>query len=183
MPKRNSGLLERKLTMKTNRKLYVYAQLAIIACLALTAASPLFAAENFLYADTTAALSYSTFVGMTPIPGLSLTLPAANAVYNTAVVTLNMPNLYLNQPTSKTPMSAVLQLVAPFTPQGLLSVTGSIGCDTSGIGTSATKPITIVVAVPLGSISQLVEAEWASNGSSTVNTNTFASLSAILVRQ
>ena len=138
--------------MKTNRQLYVSAQLAILACLALTAASSLFAADNFLYVDTTAALSYTTFVGPTPIPGLSLTLPAASTAYNTAVVTLNMPNLYLDQPTSKTPMSAVLELVAPSSPQGLISVTGSIGCDTSGIGTSATKPITIVIAVPLGTV-------------------------------
>jgi hypothetical protein len=170
--------------MKTiNRKLYVSAQLAILACLALTAAAPLFAAENFLYADTTATLSYTTFVGPTPIPGLELSLPAASTAFNTAVVTLNMPNLYLNEPTSKTPMSAILQLVAPSTPQGLLSVTGSIGCDTSGISTSGTKPITIVIAVPLGTVSQTVTAEWASNGSSTVNTTTFASLSAILVRR
>jgi hypothetical protein len=169
--------------MKTNHKLYVSAQLAILACLALTVGSPLFAAGNFLYVDTTATLSYTTYVGPTPIDGLSLTLPAASTAYNTALVTLNMPNLYLDKPTSKTPMSAVLQLVAPFAPGGLLSVTGSIGCDTSGIGTSATKPITIVIAVPLGTVSQPVDAEWASNGSSTVYTTTFASLSAILVRQ
>jgi hypothetical protein len=167
--------------MKTNRRLSLSAPLAMLACLALNAALPLCAAENFLYADTTAALSYTTFVGTTPIPGLSLNLPAASTAYNTAVVTLSMPNLYLNQPTSKTPMSATLQLIAPFAPQGLVAAVGNIGCDTSGISTSGTKPITIVVAIPLGSAGQPVTAEWASNGSSTVNTNTFASLSAVLV--
>jgi hypothetical protein len=169
--------------MKTNRKRYISALLALLACLAITAATPLSAAENFLYADTTATLSYTTFVGPTPIAGLGLNLPAASTAYNTAVVTLNMPNLYMNQPTSRTPMSATLQLVAPFSPQGVISATGEIGCDTTGISTSARKPMTIVIAVPLGTVSQPVTAEWASNGSSTVNTDTFASLSAILVRQ
>jgi hypothetical protein len=169
--------------MKTNRKLYVSAQLAMVACLALTAASPLVAADNFLYADTTAVLSYTTFVGLTPIPGLSLNLPAASKEFNTAVVTLNMPNLYMNHPTAKTPMSATFQVVAPMAPTGLLTATGEIGCDTIGIATSAKKVMTIVVAVPLGTAAQSVMAEWASNGSSTVNTDTFASLSAILVRQ
>jgi len=169
--------------MKTNRKRNVPAQLAMLACCAFTAVSPLAAAENFLYIDSTATSSYTTFVGATPIPGLELNLPAATAAYNTAVVTLNMPNLYLSQPTSKTtPMSAGLQVVAPFSPSGLISASGSIGCDTGGIATSAKKPITIVVAVPLGSVSQLVEAEWSSLGG-TVTTDTFASLSAILVRQ
>ena len=167
--------------MKTNGQLYVSAQIAILACLALTAASPLCAAANFLSAETTAPLSYTTFVGLTPIPGLSLDLPAASTAYNTAVVTLSMPNLYLNQPTSNIPMSATLELVAPFAPRGLVSATGGIGCDTSGISNSAPKPITIVVAVPLGSASQPVTAEWAGNGSSTVNTNFHASLSAVLV--
>lgn len=169
--------------MKTNRKLYISAPLAIFACLALTPASALFAADNFLYVDTTATLSYTTYVGPTPIPGLELTLPAASTAYNAAVVTLNMPNLYMNQPTARTPMSATLQVIAPSSPQGLVSATGEIGCDTTNISTSAKKPITIVVAVPLGTVAQPVTAEWASNGSSTVNTETFASLSAILVRQ
>src|ERR1700722_3856144 len=169
--------------MKTNCKLYVSAQLAILACLALTAASPLLAAGDLLYVDTTAPLSYTTFVRPTPIPGLSLNLPAASKQFNTALVTLNMPNLYMNQPTAKNPMSATFQVVAPFAPGGLITATGEIGCDTTGIGTSAKKLMTIVVAVPLGTVAQAVTAEWASNGSSTVNTDTFASLSAVLVRQ
>jgi hypothetical protein len=169
--------------MHMNRKLSASALLAMLACLALTAASPLVAAGNFLYAETTAASSYTTFVGPTPIPGLGLTLPAASTAFNTAVVTLNMPNLYMNQPTSRTPMTALLQLVAPFSPAGVVSAIGYIGCDTSGISTSAVKPITIVISVPLGAFTQPVNVEWASNGSSTVNNNTFASMSAILVRQ
>jgi hypothetical protein len=37
--------------------------------------------------------------------------------------------------------------------------------------------------VPLGTTTQLVEGEWESNGTSTVTTSTFASLSAVLVKQ
>src|ERR1700677_367624 len=129
--------------MKTNRKLHISAQLAILACLALTAASPLFAAGDFLYVDTTATLSYTTFVGPTPIPGLGLTLPAAGTTFNAAVVTLNMPNLYLSEPTSRTtPMGAQIQVVAPLSPQGVISAFGGIGCDTADVSVSGKKPLT-----------------------------------------
>jgi hypothetical protein len=166
----------------TNRKLHLSAHLAIVASLALNEAA-LSAADNFLYVDTAATLSNSMYFAPVPITGLILNLPAASTAYNTAVVTLNMPNLFLSQPTSKTPMGATLQVVAPFSPAGVVSAFGGIGCDTTGIGTSAKKPLTIVIAVPLGSFSQPVEAEWGTNGSSTVSTETFASLSAVLVRQ
>ncbi len=174
---------ERKFTLNRTRKRYVFARLAILACLAPIAAAPLAAAGNFLYIDTTATLSYTTFVGPTPIPGLSLNLPAATTAFNTAVVTLSMPNLYLSQPTSRTDsMSADIQVVAPFSPAGVISAFGGIGCDTPTVRVSGKKPITIVIKVPLGTSSQFVEGEWdSSNG--TVNTDTFASLSAILVRE
>jgi hypothetical protein len=44
------------------------------------------------------------------------------------------------------------------------------------------KPLTIVLKVPLGTTSQPAEAEWSSNDG-TVNTEEFASISAILVRE
>jgi hypothetical protein len=80
-------------------------------------------------------------------------------------------------------MAAMIEILAPFSPMGLLSAVGGIGCDSTGIRVSGTKPLTIVVKVPLGSTSQLVEAEWARNGTSTVTTQTFASLSAVLVKE
>jgi len=169
--------------MTMNRKRYVSAQLAMFVSLALTATAPLSAAGNFLYVDTTAAMSNNSIPPI-PVGGLTLTLPAAAAAYNTAVVTLNMPNLYLNQPTGKsTPMSATISIIAPFSPQGIVQAIGGIGCDTAGINSSARKPMTIVLKVPLGAAGQAVMAEWATNGFSTVNTDTFASMSAILVKE
>jgi hypothetical protein len=169
--------------MRTNRAKYVITQLVLTLAITLSSTSSLFAGD-FLYAETTATLSYSTYIGPIPITGLSLNLPAASSNFNTAVVTLNMPNLFLSHPTSKTiPMAATFQIVAPFSPQGLLEASGGIGCDTTTVKVSGIKPLTMVFKVPLGATSQLVEAEWASNGTSTVTTQTFASLSAILVKQ
>jgi hypothetical protein len=156
--------------------------LSAFALVALTAAAPRsgFAAEA-LYAQTTTQ-SYTTFIGPIPIDGLSLNLPVATTAYNAAIVTLNLPNLTLSQPTSKTEkMAAQFQIVAPFSPAGLVSASGAIGCDTVGINNSGTKPLTIVLEVPLGTTSQPVEGEWSSTGG-TVTTETFASISAILVR-
>jgi hypothetical protein len=157
--------------------------LSAVALLALTAAAPQFAsAAEALYAQTTTTQSYTTFIGPIPIDGLSLNLPAATTAYNAAIVTLNLPNLTLSQPTSKTEkMAAQFQIVAPFSPAGLVIAIGAIGCDTVGINNSGTKPLTIVLEVPLGSASQAVEGEWSSTGG-TVTTQTFASISAILVR-
>jgi hypothetical protein len=156
---------------------------AAIAVLAISAASGASLPANSVYASTSAALSYSTFVGPIPIDGLSITLPAATAEYNAAIVTLSMPNLYFTNPTSKTiPMSANLQIVAPFAPGGIVSAVGGVGCDSPNVTFSAMKPLTIVLKVPLGTTSQPAEAEWSSNDG-TVNTEEFASISAILVRE
>ena len=136
-----------------------------------------------LYAQTTATQSYTTFVGPIPIDGLSLNLPAATAAFNAAIVTLSMPNLRLTNPTSKTePMSAEIQVVAPFSPAGVVSAFGGIGCDTTGVAISGLKPLTIVIEVPLGTMTQPVEGEWDSTAG-TVSTEQFASISAILVRR
>ena len=114
---------------------------------------------------------------------MSLTLPAASKNFNAAVVTLNMPNLTLSDPTSTgAPLGATLQVVAPFAPGGLVSATSTIGCGTC-TSVPATQNSTIVVKVPLGTVSQLVTSEWSSNGTCTVTTQTFASISAILVKE
>ncbi|HTQ57871.1 MAG TPA: hypothetical protein VMI94_25570 [Bryobacteraceae bacterium] len=168
--------------MNAYRTLFVLAP-AALAMAALGADAPAAAAE-FYYASTTATQSYSTFIGPIPITGLSLTLPAASSHFNAAMVTLNMPNLFLSDNTSTTtPMAAQLSIVAPFSPAGVLIAGGGIGCDNVNVKTSGLKPLTIVLLVPLGANSQPVEGEWNSNGSSTVTTSTFASLSAILVKQ
>jgi len=168
--------------MNTHCKMYFVAQIAIVV-LALTYCAPAFAGD-FLYASTNATLSYTTFIGSIPITGLSLTLPPAGKLFNTAVVTLNMPNLYLSANTSSTvPMAAQISIIAPFSPEGVLVANGGIGCDNVNVKTSGLKPLTIVTRVPLGTASQPVEAEWESNGTSTVTTTTFASISAILVKE
>jgi hypothetical protein len=164
--------------MKSN----VLARLFLAASLVPASAASLGAAE-FFYASTTATQSYSTFVGPVPVSGLSVTLPPASKDFNTAVVTLNMPNLTLSDPTAKgAALSATIQVVAPFAPGGLIAATATIGCDTCK-SVPGTQNATIVVRVPLGTTSQLAEAEWASNGTCTVTTQTFASISAILVKE
>ncbi len=156
---------------------------AAVAVFAVSIVSGAEVPANSLYVSTDADLSYTTFVGPIPVGNLSLTLPASSALYNTAIVTLNMPNLYLSNPTSETAtMSAEISIVAPFAPGGLVAAVGGIGCDAPKVATSGKKPITIVLKVPLGSSSQYAEAEWDSTNG-TVNTDTFASISAILVRE
>src|SRR5579862_6572633 len=98
--------------MKTMKK-YVVARISLAASLAIASMASLNAAE-FFYAQTSATQSYSTFIGPIPVTGLVLTLPAASKDFNAAVVTLNMPNLTLSDPTSKgAPLGATLQIVAP----------------------------------------------------------------------
>ncbi len=166
------------------RHLNGFARIVAVMPAALALTASVCAAGDFVYVDTTATLSYTTLVGPTPIPGLALILPASTSNFNTAVVTLNMPNLFLSEPTSKTiPMAATMQIVAPLTQGGTVVNSGGIGCDNANVTVSGTKPFTLVLKVPLGTVSQPVEAEWFSNGTSTVTTQNYASLSAILVKE
>jgi hypothetical protein len=164
-------------------KTQVLARLVLCSSMAIASTASLGAAE-FYYASTTATLTYSTYIGPIPITGLSFIVPAASADFNTAVVTLSMPNLFLSDQTSKDiPMAAELQIVAPLASSGPLAALGYIGCDSAGVTTSGPKPITLVTRIALGATSQPVEAEWNSNGTSSVTTQYFASLSAILVKE
>ncbi len=159
------------------------ARCAITLALLITAADIAFAQTATAYAELTTTQSYTEFVGPIPIDGLVFGLPAASSSYNVAIVTLSMPNLVLSAPTSKTAlMSALLEIVAPFSPKGVLIAGGSIGCDTPGVSVSGSKPITIVLRVPLGTTAQGVEAEWDSTNG-TVTTQNFASLSAVLSKE
>jgi hypothetical protein len=152
--------------------------------LIIASAAPPFAASNSVYVETRATLSQTGDTGPLPIPGLSIVLPIATAAYNTAIVTLNMPNLYLTHVSSQFPMSAEVQVMSIFSPVGFLFAEGQIGCDTKGINISSKKPLTIVLEIPLSSGgTQNVETEWFSTSGDTVSTDTFASLSAVLVRK
>ncbi len=164
---------------------HISTRLTLIGLITVAAASPGFgAAAKSFYVETRVALSQSGLTGPIPISGLNINLPATSAAYNAAIVTLNMPNLYLTRISGQTgPMSGLAQVVAPFAPEGVVYAEGQIGCDTGGITTSGKKPLSIVLEVPLGSAGQNVEAEWFSTSGDTINTDTFASLSAILVRK
>lgn len=140
-------------------------------------------AADAFYAQTTTTQSYSTFIGPIPISGLSFTIPAASSHFNAALVTLSLPNLFLSDNTSKTiPMAATFQIVGTGL-DGTTVASGGIGCDNVNVTTSGIKPFSMTLLVPLNGDTQMVMAEWASNGTSTVTTQTFASISAILVRQ
>jgi hypothetical protein len=160
--------------MTTNRK-RLFAQLAIVAALALTAAGSLSAQVADLYVSTTSAQSTSeqSFV---PVEGLSFDLPAATAAHKFAIVTLNMPNLYLSGTPSGTLGGEVGVLLSGTTQVA----TGQITADTSGILEEGRKPLTIVVKISLLSGVQSVQAVWTGVRNSTINTDTFSSMSAIL---
>ena len=141
-------------------------------------------AANGFYRETTTTQSYSTFIGPIPISGLSFTIPAASSRFNAALVTLSLPNLFLSDNTGKTiPMAATFQIVGTGI-DGTTVASGGIGCDNVNVTTSGIKPFSMTLLVPLNGDTQTVMAEWASNGTSTVTTQTFASISAdILVRK
>ena len=178
-----SGLERNSIPCMKRTHSLVLAQLAAVLLFASSRANSAALPNNLLYASTTATQSYTTSIGPIPISGLTLTLPAASAAYNTAIVTLNMPNLFLRAPASATTiMSAELQIVAPEALGGFVAAIGSIGCDTAKISKSGIKPLTIVLKVPLGPATQPVEAEWATTDN-TVTTEFDASISAVLGRE
>jgi hypothetical protein len=166
--------------MKSNA--HVPTRIAMLIA-ALFATALVCSAADAFYAETTTTQSYSTYIGPIPISGLSFTIPAANTRFNAALVTLSLPNLFLSDNTSKTiPMAATFQIVGTG-PDGTTVATGGIGCDNVNVITSGIKPFSMTLLVPLNGEAQTVMAEWASNGTSTITTQTFASISAILVKQ
>jgi|HubBroStandDraft_1064217.scaffolds.fasta_scaffold01016_21 hypothetical protein len=165
--------------MKTN----VVARLSLAVSLAAASTASLRAAE-FFYAQTTATQSYSTFVGPIPIGGLAFVVPPASKDFNAAVITLNLPNLTLSDPTTTGAiLGATLQLVAPFSSAGPVVATATIGGCDKCTSVPGTQGVTIVAKIPLSTVSEPVEAEWESNGNCTVTTQSFASISAILVKE
>jgi len=76
------------------RKSFVLARIAFFAVLTLAVTEPLFAQHSF-YAeqDGTLSISSQSFV---PIAGLVFELPAETAHHKCAIITLNLPNLYLS---------------------------------------------------------------------------------------
>jgi len=90
---------------------------------------------------------------------------------------LNMPNLFLGgNPSGGTRAGEVFIFV-----DGVSVAAGQISDDSTDPSGDGRKPLTIVVKVPLRPSTQKVEAMWNGVRSSTILTDTFASLSAILV--
>src|ERR1035438_8249828 len=120
-----------------NSNPYAPARIAMLIAALFSTAMVCPAADVF-YAPTTTTQSYTTFVGPTPVSGLSFTIPAASTYFNAALVTLSMPNLILSDNTSKTiPMAATLQIVSTG-PAGTTVANGGIGCDNVNVKTSGT---------------------------------------------
>ncbi len=168
--------------MTINRRRIAYARLALVAVLALTITGSLFAYVSTLYASTTTAESTNS---QTPVPisGLSFTLPVKNGTnFNYAVITLDMPNLYLSgTPTTDTALAGEVSVLVSGT---TTIAAGKISADIEGpgklSGDTGRKPMTIVVKIPLISVTQTVQAQWNGVNGATIQSDTFASLFALL---
>ena len=67
--------------MKLNGNLKAFARSAAVTLAALTSSASVCAAGDFVYVQSTATSSYTPQIGPIPIPGLSLTLPAATTKF------------------------------------------------------------------------------------------------------
>jgi hypothetical protein len=151
--------------MRLHCRYHVYARAVLVAAFALAFGATARAAPvNFLYHQTTGTQCSNCFPN-TPIDGLAFTLPATNATFNAALVTLNIPNLTLSAGGSGG-VSILSQI------DGAIFASAEIN--------STATPLTIVVKVPLIQRTQPIAAEWLTNSGATISTG-FASISAILV--
>ena len=152
-----------------------------MAVLALTVTGSLSAYVSTLYASTTTAEATNSQTAV-PITPLVFTLPVANGTdHNFAIVTLDMPNLYL----SGTPTSGALAGEVSLVLSGVTTVaSGQISADLTGSGkdggSTGRKPMMIVVKIPLTTVTQSLQAEWNGVNGATIKSDTFASMSAIL---
>jgi hypothetical protein len=141
---------------------------------------------NSLYAEADGSQSTSSKTAV-PIAGLSFNLPAKTAEYDTAVVTLDLPNLYLSQGFGNGYWGGEASILVGAT----AVASGTIGADCpyhfcgsdplAGTG-EGRKPLTVVVRVKLLAEPQTVQAVWNGSDEATINTDTFASLSGILIK-
>jgi len=166
--------------MTINGKRMIFAQLAAVAAFALTLTGSLQAQVDTLYADSTVAQSTSS-QSLVPITGLTFALPAASTSHKFAMVTLDMPNLYLSGTPANSTLGAQVGVLIDGT---TVAATGQISADASvPAGTSSgRKPTTVVVKIPLTAGTQTIEAVWNGVRSTVVQTDTFSSLSAILTK-
>jgi hypothetical protein len=114
----------------------------------------------------------TTSGSFTDIEGLSFTLPAAQQDYNSALVTLNVPQPYVDGGSSNG-ISYQIDV------NGASQIVGTWTNESSQNGRS---PFTLVTMVPLNGGSQFVEAQWLSVRGGTAHLGGSASLSATLVQ-
>ena len=164
--------------MTHNRKHIAFAQIALLAFLALSATGSLFAQQNVFYAHTTNTINTNS-TSFVAIPGLSFTLPAASTTYNAAVVTVDMPNLYLSGISPNGNLGGDVGISA----NGAIVAQGSISSDTLSSGVTGRNPMTVVALVSLASNPRTVEAVWEGGQGDFINNDTFGSLTAILVNR
>ena len=167
--------------MTLNRKSIVFAQIALVALLALTATGSLFAQSPYYKQITTTQVTNS----QTPvaITGLSFNLPVKTAAHGHAVVTLNMPNTYLYGPDGATGQIAGF---AEIEANGAAVCGGQVGTDgwgTTDFAGTGRKNMTLVCLVPLTTAATAIQATFHSlPEASNVGTEVFASLSAVLTK-
>jgi hypothetical protein len=165
--------------MTLSRKASVFALLAVAAALTLTATGSIFAQTNSLYVEQDGVLSTNS---QTPVPiaGLTFDIPAESAKQKFAIVTLDLTNLYLSgTPTAGQSLGGQVSVLL----SGVTTVaTGFISNDVTGGGREGRKSSVLVVKISLLSGPQSVEAEWNGVRNATINTDTFASMSAIMTQ-
>ena len=160
--------------MMFNRKI-LGAQFAIAAFLTLTS-SPSTFAQVTRYAQLTAGF-FTDAQTPIPVPALVITLPAEAPTQKEALITLDMPNLFLG---GKAVGGTLGGQVAVFV-DGTSVAAGQISDDSAALPGDGRKTVVLVVKVPLRSFQQTVEAKWNGVRGSSIATDTFASLSATLV--
>ena len=160
--------------MMFNRKI-LGAQFAIAAFLTLTS-SPSTFAQVTQYAQLTAGF-FTDAQTPIPVPALVITLPAEAPTQKEALITLDMPNLFLG---GKAVGGTLGGQVAVFV-DGTSVAAGQISDDSAALPGDGRKTVVLVVKVPLRSFQQTVEAKWNGVRGSSIATDTFASLSATLV--
>jgi hypothetical protein len=92
-----------------------------------------------------------------------------------------MPNVYLTGGTTGATLGAAVAIAANSNIVAIGSMTGDVVVGTGGAVNDGRKPVTVVVKIPLGTSTTTVSALWAGTRNTTVNTDTFASLSALLL--
>ena len=160
--------------MMFNRKI-LGAQFAIAAFLTLTS-SPSTFAQVTRYAQLTAGF-FTDAQTPIPVPALVITLPAEAPTQKEALITLDMPNLFLG---GKAVGGTLGGQVAVFV-DGTSVAAGQISDDSAALPGDGRKTVVLVVKVPLRSFQQTIEAKWNGVRGSSIATDTFASLSATLV--